>query len=341
MKQATVEDVPGLIVLSTGENREEWLEDRKLFYTATQASAIAGSHPYAKMIDVWNEKTDPNYDREANRNKWLDERAELGVSREPEILAWASADPKTGGKGAPFLANRMLLATPEALERNEAATPDGLKWVGRGSSRKLILLEAKATQQEWDVKGIPQHIYDQVQWQYRVTGAFTVWLAVEVWAWVGTGKNKHPEFLRNFVVRIDPDERRQEFLAAEVAKFDAWLREGIAPESDVDLREDDDEEARHIVALLDELAEITDRIKEDTDRMAEIKAELSAEVKTYEGRRIHLIGRRFIAKLVRFNKSNVDTSKLEPEVLRSITTWSESERVSYDPNPEYTTTESE
>lgn len=335
------EPIAGLITLNDGEDRDAWLAARVGIVTATQAAAIAGSHPYTKLIDVWNEWTDPDYDREVLRNRWLEERAANGNEREPEIIAWASADPLTGGEGNPFIPNKALLANPDRPDF--ACTPDAYKYARRGV---LVLLEAKTTQQDWEHDGLPQHVYDQCQWQLMVTGAVTVWVAVERYRWVGRGANKVPELVGTWMTAVHPDEARLAFLLQEVERFLGWVRDGIAPESDIELAAEpgfdwtpeelaDWEAMQTTNALLDELAEAEARVTDDLARIEAIKTLVKAEVKAYDGRRVHLIGTRMIAKLVRFNVAKTDYKALPREITRPFTTWVEQERVVFEPNPEY------
>lgn len=341
----------GLTILSTGEDRAAWLEARKPVITATQAAAIAGSHPYTKLIDVWNEKTDPDYDPEAMRNKYLDERAAVGNDREQAILEWASALQITGGTGKPFAANRSLVAHPD--RPMYAATPDGWKSPRKGV---LVLIECKTTQQDWETDGVPQHVYDQCQWQIFVTGAVTVWVAVERYSWA----KGVATLIGTWITAVHADPIRLAFLLGKVEQFEEWLAEGIAPESDIELEAapdigwDDDEatvaakladhEALMVIdAAMDALAEIRERIGADQAAALKLEATIKAAAKAYDGRRIHLIGGRLIAKLVRGVKTNINTKALDPLVLRGITSWSETETVRIEPNPTYTkpTTETE
>lgn len=336
--------IKGLLTISTGENRAEWLESRKMVITATQAAAIAGTHPYAKMIDVWNEKTDPNYDPEANRNKWLDERAELGVEREPEIIEWASNEPRMGGPKAPFKPNRELVALPE--NPMHAATPDAYKIIDRS---KLVLLECKTTQQNWELTGLPAHIYDQAQWQIHATGAVSVWIAWERYEWSGRGKNRQAVKVAQGFMPVLPDEARIAHLVSRVAQFETWLDEGIAPESDIDLRElaepnfdatpDEVEEYAELIELRDNLDRIAELQAEVADKLASIdalKAQAKPVLAKYEGRRIRLIAPRMYVETIRFDKAKVDTSKLPADELRAITSWEETSRTTFTANPEFT-----
>lgn len=335
-----------LETLSTGEDRDEWLAARVPVITATQAAAIVGSHPYSKMIDVWNEKTDPDYDPDALRNKWLEERAELGTEREPEIIAWATEDDRTGGPGAPFTPNSRLVANPD--RPGYACTPDGAKRVGR----KLVLIECKATQQRWDEKGVPQHVLDQCYWQLWVTGAVTVWLAVEFYKWSGRGANRIATRVGTMLKPIQQDDVRLAFILKEVEQFEEWLREGIAPESDVFLNvepviEFDDtpediaekmeaaEVAKRVDALLTEEAQIVADIADKEKRRKAISAEVKKVAQQYEGRRVHLIGERRIAKFTRFNQKKVDTAALDAKTLAGITSWEEKDRLVIEANPEF------
>lgn len=335
-----------LTTLSTGEDRDEWLRARVGKFTATKVSAIAGSNPYTKLIDVYNEDTDPNYDREYLRNYYLEERAALGTEREPEIIAWATEDGITGGPNAPFTPNARLVEHPD--RPGDACTPDGAKLVGK----KLVLIECKTTQTRWDEKGVPQYILDQIIWQIHVTGAVTVWLAVEFYEWKGRGKNRVATKVGTMLKPFQQDEKRLAFLLAKVEEYKGWVADGIAPESDIILATEpvidfDDtpeevaekiaqaEEAALIDAELDELDELEKRIKADADRIDEIKARHKSIVSQYEGRRVHLIGTRRIVKFTRFDQAEKDTSKLDEKTLREITTWKPRTRMVIDVNPEY------
>jgi len=329
-----------LTVLADGTDEAAWLAARIPVITATQAAAIAGSHPYYKLIDVWNEKTDPNHDSEANRNAYLMARAAVGAEREPEIIRWATELPETGGASAPFKPSHALVTRPELIEEfpelPPAATPDAWKSV-RG---KLVLMEAKTTQQDWESDGLPQHIYDQVLWQRWVTGAVTVWIAVERTEWTGRGANKVATIVARSILKVsDDDPQRLAFLQERVAEFRQMVAEGIAPESDVNLSEPSDwneaEEFERIEQDLDRLAEIEDEIAAKVKEADAIKKRIKPIVTSYAGRRIHLIGKRRIVKLVRSYVTKRDFSQVDPATLRAITSWSEQETMRVEPNPDY------
>jgi hypothetical protein len=339
------------ITLHEGDDRAEWLDARRGIYTATQVSAIAGSNPYYKLIDVWNEHTDPDWSEDDARNRWLAMRAELGQEREQEIIAWASEDDRTGGPANPFLPNRALVA--KADEPTHAVTPDGYKTARNDA---LVLIECKTTSQRWDDKGIPQHILDQVEWQYHVTGAVTVWLAVEFYAW-SKGRNPVATLVGTMLVVVPRNPRRLEFLLERVAWFDQLKADGIAPESDLRLDAepefdpfDDEDEARALAeheeaqaldAKLTELAEIIERTKPDLDRADVLKAEIKTAAKVYEGRRVHLIGQRMVAKLTRSHVTKTDLKAIDPAVLQAVTSWAEQDRLVIEANPEYAPTSNE
>lgn len=337
-----------LTMLSDGLDRDAWLAARAVpeLVTATQAAAIAGSHPYTKLIDVWNEKTDPNYDGEYLRNAWLDERAALGSEREPEIIAWVNEDSEAASPEHPFIANSRLVSHPD--RPGEACTPDG----GRIIGGNLGLIECKVTQQRWDKVGIPQHVIDQCLWQMHVTGAVVVWVAAEFVEWKGRGKNKQAHKVGQWVQQVYPDPVRLEFILREVEQFRGWMRDGIAPESDVFLNADpaidfDDtpesmaeklaeaEVAAKLIELLTEEAELSEVISEREKRRKAINAEVKSIAQQYEGRRIHLISPRRIAQYTRFNQKKVDTSKLDGKVLAGITSWETKDRLTVVDNPEY------
>jgi len=341
----------GITILDSGEDREQWLDARNPYFTATQVAAVAGSHPYTKHIDVWNEKTDPDHQRDERMNAWLEERAAFGSASEPEIIEWASQQDITGGPRNPFIPNKALMTRTELLGEFDllppASTPDAYKYARPGV---LVLLECKATESDWRETGLPQHIYDQCIWQLYTTGAVTVWLAVRQVKWVGRGKNKTPEVIDHYTLPIQQDERRLAFLQERAEEFRHNVREGIAPESDIELAgrleaPDFDaplteweayEEALRVDTLLTELDEIEERTAADVKRAAAIKAELGKAAREYEGRRVWVIGTRRIAKLVRFWQADVDTSQLPAETLRQITGWKESRRVVIERNPDWT-----
>jgi hypothetical protein len=349
-----------LIQLNDGKDRASWFEARKAVDTATQAAAIAGSHPYTSVIEVWNEKTDPDYLRE-EVNKYLAQRAELGTAREAAIIEWASEREELGaGKLYPNVALFTSEWAPGA-----ACTPDAYKY--RRGATQPIVVDAKATEQNWnepgaepvagkEAKGVPQHVYDQMQWTYYVTDAAEVWLAVEQWRWVGRGASKSPEFVERKLIKIERDENRLAFLKAKVAQFDQWLADGIAPESDLrlpDVEPDpddfdttpDDLEAWNVRQALERIAAID---LATADLIAEREKLVEGTVKPFlyqfEGRRIWAIGGQLVAKLVRGTRTKLDQSKLDPRAVREATSWAESQIVKIEPNPEYvptTTTEKE
>lgn len=339
---------PTLVTLNDGTDRDAWLASRLPVITATQAAAIAGSHPYYKLIDVWNEKTDPDHNPDAMRNRWLEERAANGTEREPEIIAWASTAAETGGPGNPFQPDGRLLTSQHLLDEfpilPPAATPDASKYAREDA---LVLLEAKTTQQDWENDGLPQHIYDQGIWQLYVTGAVTVWIAQERTEWSGRGANRTATPVGRALLRVHPDPVRLAFLLERVAEFRRMVAEGIAPESDLELvteypdfdATDEDvaeyEEGLRMDALLTELDELEREMSDKAARVKVIKAELAPIVKAYEGRRVHLVGTRRIVKLTRYWKTKEDTSKLTGEQRRAITSWDEVETVSYPVNPDY------
>jgi len=337
-----------LIVMATGEDRAEWRAARTGVVTATQAAAIAGSHPYVSITDVWNEHTDPEHTDDPERFRWTQDRIDLGVAREPHIIEWASEDARTGGAAAPFEASAALVRHKD-LPPDRGCTPDGLKFV----AGKLVLIEAKTTGKDWETEGIPQHIIDQCQWQLHTTKATTVWLAVEVYEWIGRGKAKVPNFVKRILLPIQLDQIRLDFILERVAEFEQWKVDGIAPETVLDLatafevgwddtpeqaaaKAADQAEAERIAAIMDEAAGIKRALVEPLARLAEIEAEVKAYVKTYEGRKVDLISEQLTTKLSRSFTAKRDVSKLDDATLRSITTWPESQRVTLALNPDYT-----
>jgi hypothetical protein len=326
--------IPGLTIQDDGTDRDAWLAERQHYVTATEAAAIAGSSPYTKLIDVWNSKTDPDHDPESLRNRWLDERAALGQEHEAEILAWLSSQPRTGGERAPFKPSPGLVTGSESVHGTlpAAATPDGWKVV-RG---KLVLAECKTTQQDWESDGVPQHVYDQCQWQIYVTGAITVWLGVWRFEWSGKGTERTATKVGEWFTPISRDQARIDFLVERVEEFRGWYRDGIAPESDVDLTApefdwelEQVEEALRFDALLTELGELEDGMATAAKRVDAIKAELKAALKTYDGRRVRLVGTHRTAEVSRFYRAKFDDGWIADEDRRAHTTWVPQERVTF------------
>ena len=342
--------------LDDGTDRARWLAIRRGLITATQAAAIAGSHPYTKLIDVWNQHTDPDHDPDVDRNQWLDERAANGTEREPEILAWASKRPWARKRWTPSTA---LVGHPE--HPKHAATPDAWAFVGD----VLELAEAKTTSQDWhgvdlDAGGtwaaatatdLPQHIVDQCLWQLYVTGAARVRVYVERTEWSGRGKSRTATVVGREVHVVESDPARLAVILDEVARFEWHLAEGIAPESDLRIddlldldpfaaSEDDLATAAQLARLdelLTEVADLDDAIAVQVKRRGDAEAEAKRIVKglDYVGRRVHLIGTRRIVKLTRFLKSSLNASAIPADVARAATEWKRIERVAIEANPEY------
>lgn len=339
-----------LIVVNDGTDRAEWLDARRGLYTATQISAIAGTNPYYGIVDVWNEHTDPDWTEDAARNRWLNMRADKGVEREPEIIAWANEDPRTGGG---FVPNSRLLRIADVPE-NHASTPDAIKEGARGGNR--VLIECKTTSQRWDRDGLPDHIYDQVQWQLYTCGAVTCWVAVEFYEW-SKGKQPVATLVGTHLVNVKPDQRRLDYLLAKLEQFEADEAAGIAPESEVLLADlaapvfdfDDDPEtvaakeaaaaeAAELDGWLRRVAEIDAQTKPLLDERKGLDAKVKAKIKTYHGRRVDLVGAEYTGRLIRGTRSKLDTSWLDEFTLREHTDWVPSETVTLMPTPK---TESE
>lgn len=323
-----------LTPLADSTDRPAWLEARRHVITASQVSTIAGSNPYTGIVDLWNEKNDPTWTED--RNWRLDERAAYGRMREPHILEWAGDDPQIGGRLTP---NTTLYCHPD--RPGEACTPDAWRVSKRKDGDVLIVVDAKATETDWLTKGVPQYIVDQMLWTWRVTGCQRIFLAVERVKWTkGT-----PTTIDRYVIEIPLDagaQRRLDFLLEQVDLFQQMLEDGIAPESDIDMRAIgfDTDPADAVLfsttdALLDQIAEIEDRIGADVKLLADLKAQVKAAATEFHGRRVHLIGTRRIAKLVRFWTAKPDYSQIDPREVAAVTSWVPSDRLVIEANPEW------
>ena len=342
-----------LTVLSDGKDRAQWLEARRVpgLVTATQCATIVGSHPYTKLVDLWNEKTDPEYAGE-DRNRFLDERAALGNDREEHIIEWAAERPELGtGKLYP---NKELVARTDGPRY--ACTPDAGKY-RRGSERPIIV-DAKTTQQNWNrvggigkPVGVPQHTTDQMLWTYMVTGALEVWLAVEQYTW----SKGVPTLVDTHLIFVPFDQVRLDYILKKVVEFEGWIAEQIAPESDIDVLDgfdvDFDDDADTIIrkttegaaaaafdALLTDLAERRDRVAEDLAAIKSLEDQIKRLPKEYAGRRVRLIGTRMVAELIRGTRKVVHDELIDPDQLRAATEYVESETVKITVNPEYVAT---
>lgn len=323
-----------------------WKAARHNVITATQAGAISGSNPYTSMVDVWNDKRDPEWIEAPNR--YLEERAALGRDREPAILEWAGRDKVIGGK---LTANDNLLES--TIHPGAAFTPDGYR-MQAGARIVVTIVDAKTTQQDWLAGGVPQHIQDQMLWSRYCIEAPGVtvrtFVAVEQYAWSGKGKERRADLVAHYVLEVEADPVRLAFLLARVGEFQQNLADDIAPESDIDLRAleypgDDSPDMADYLALQDAEAAMNERgdllaeIETATARIAELEATIKAAPKVYGGRRVHLIGSRFTAKLVRSWRTSLDQSKLDPAAVRNARTWGEVETVKIEPTKSTTETE--
>lgn len=325
-----------MTALADSTDREAWLKARKHIengvplITASQVSSIVGTNPYTKLIDVWNEKHDPDWTEE--RNWRLDERAAYGNAQEASLVEFASQE-----LGIKVTANTILYTSERTP--GDACTPDAYGY--RPRKKRPVIVDAKTTETDWRTKGVAPHVLDQMLWTWHVTDAEEIWLAVEHVKWTkGT-----PTVLERYMIEVPLDEwahNRLAFLKEQVAEFRRMVAEDIAPESDIDIRDigfDTDPEDAALFAkaeaALVEIAEIDERTAEDIKRRAVLVDQVKAAVKEYGGRRVHLIGTRKIAKLVRFWSAKPHPEKLDARALAATITWEPSERVVIEDNPEW------
>lgn len=318
-----------LTALADSNDRPAWLEARKSLITATMVSSIVGTNPYTGLIDVWNEKHDPDWS--PDRNWRLDERAAYGTEREAAIVTWAADD-----IGVDLTPNSTLYHDP-ATNPTHACTPDAYGFDGDD----LIVVDAKTTETDWITKGVPQYILDQMLWTWGITGAARIYLAVERTKWTKGA----PTILSRHIIPIDLGvgaANRLAFLREQAADFEQMILDGIAPESDIDIRQidfdTDPDDARLFAetdAALTEIDDIDARIAGDVARRAELVDVVKRNVKEYRGRRVHMIGTRRVAKLVRFWSSKADYKALDPSAVAAVTTWVPADRVVIEANPEW------
>lgn len=341
------------VELHDGLDEGEWLATRRGVITATAASACAGSQPYYSIVQLWEEQTNPEWDAESARNRWLDMYAANGHVAEPRIIEWASE-----ALGITFHPSHALVGRREDVESGvaepAAATPDGY---GAGSA--LDLIEAKTAQKDWapppegwdgDVwivhadddwkTAVPQHVQDQCEWQLYVTELNVVWIALEVTKWTGRGTNKVASVVGRRIVEYRSNAARRAFLIERVEWFRYLKAEGIAPESEVDLRDADpfeDAEAVSAAAALDRIAELDEALKPLQDERDRLAAEVKSYVTGLEGRRVDAVASKYTARLIRSFQSKTNTAALTETERRRITTWAERETMTIVPTEQETT----
>lgn len=344
------------VELHDGLDEGEWLATRRGVITATAASACAGSQPYYSIVQLWEEQTNPEWDAAEARNVWLDMYAANGHVAEPRIIEWASE-----ALHQTFTPSHALVGRAADIEAGlpepAAATPDGYAvFPDAASYSSAELIEAKTAQKDWatppegwtgDVwivhadddwkTDVPQHVQDQCEWQLYVTELETVWIALEVTKWTGRGTNKVANVVGRRIIEYRSNPARRQFLIERVEWFRSLKAQGIAPESEVDLRDVDpfdDAEAADAAVALDRIAELDAQIKPLQDE----RDRLAAEVKTYvtglEGRRIDAVGSTYTARLVRSWNTKTDTKALTETERRRITTWAERETMTLVPTPQ-------
>lgn len=343
------------IELHDGLDEAEWLATRRGVITATGAAACAASNPYYSIVQLWEEQTNPEWDAESARNRWLDMYAANGHVAEPRIIEWASKRLLMKFQPSHALVARAT-DVDAGLSEPAAATPDG--WAYAGTHTELI--EAKTAQKDWapippgQVEEdpwvvyandpfetcVPQHVQDQCEWQLYVTEAEVVWIALEVTKWEGRGTNKVATVVGRRIIEYRSNPARRAFLIERVEWFRYLKAEGIAPESELDLRDADpfeDTEGAGIAAALDRIAELDEALKP----LQSERDELAATVKKYmtglEGRRVDAVASKYTARLVRSFQSKTNTAALTESERRRITTWSERETMTIVPTQEGTT----
>ncbi|CAB0973314.1 hypothetical protein FRC0485_01514 [Corynebacterium diphtheriae] len=182
--------------------REEWLEARRGYLTATDLAKIMTGGP-AAWAEVKNSKEAPK--RSLDGVKAID----YGHEREPEIAAFLQV----------FEDDRLVpngkLCVSDADPR-VAATPDML---GIVDGRCVVIGEIKTTNKDWDE--IPRNYWVQVQVQLWVTGAEKCIFGWEVHQNYVPGEIKAIEVLpdREFFAEIEATKKR--FLDEDVAP-DPW-----------------------------------------------------------------------------------------------------------------------
>lgn len=317
-----------LTPLADSADRAAWLEARKPVITATQISAIVGSNPYQTIVDVWNEKTDPDW--QEDRSVYLDTAAAYGNEAEGRLVDWASTQPAIGGK---LRHNTTLFSSP--VDPTAACTPDAWRTSRAGGVERLIVVDAKTASKDWMTDGVPQYIVDQMLWTWWVTGCHEIYLAVE-----HVKRNRRMEvtdILGRYLIPIpldDASRTRLAFLQQQATLFLQAIEDGIAPASIIDIRLPDfDTDPDDIAAwqaadaALSEIAAIDARTAADVTRRAELVDLLKSTVKAYAGQSVELLGTAGTVTLSRFWQAKVDYSSLDQRRIAAATTWQEQERV--------------
>lgn len=212
-------------------SQEEWLEERRSFVTASEIGQLA-----QRNQTYWDQLAREKATGE--RKEFKTKYTEWGHEREPVIIEWVQneADPLIVGNDQLYVSTRWP---------KYAATPDGIRMDG------AVTCQVKTSATPMSEDTIPQHYYDQVQWELMVVGAEYCIFAVE--------QHENFEVVDTWYTKILADPERQAELRTIAERF---LDGGFA----VDGTEDE-----VIAAALDEWAEAEEHVREAKARALEAK----------------------------------------------------------------------
>lgn len=146
---------------------DDWLEFRRKYITATEASSVVGVYPYVSMRKMLEDKKTPS---EKLHNPFL--RAGLGY--EPSVLEFIRVD--LGWQVSSLLPAQEDTVVFTDPSNTFSATPDAFRW-----SNTTSVVEAKVTNynnfyKNWLTGKVPDWYICQVQVQMLCTGLSEGWI---------------------------------------------------------------------------------------------------------------------------------------------------------------------
>lgn len=242
----------GFTILESS-SREEWLEQRKGYLTATDIASIRTGTEKA-FRELWEKKHKGDTFRGNRYTDW-------GLEREPAIAEYVRDT--LGYRG---LHPNSKLVVKDGTRH--AATPDMMAEDGSMSCQIKTVGEAS----DWsDVRHLPAQYRAQVEWEMHVLGIEKCLFAWEIRH--DTEDGFEPGDIYDGVVKSDPKLRKK--LLEIAAEFEAYEPDEIQEGGDdFTIRA----LIQHLSEAMEERREIQARDKEIKATIAEIQSELLSEV---------------------------------------------------------------
>ena len=233
---------------------EEWLEQRKPLFTATDAASTQAGTDKA-IAALWRKKhaTEDAF----TGNKYT----EWGNRREPVIAEYVqeNLDPT-------MEPNSNLLVNID--DERFAATPDMISVMTDGDDVFVSTCQIKTTKNDWgDIRNLPADYMAQVQWEMLVTGAEVCLFVWEVYE--ETAQQDGVEVFVPLITKygwVDPDPKLQKKLVGNAEKYFAYEPPVL----------DDAPDSFEAELLFDELLELERQTAEANKKVRELTARRDA-----------------------------------------------------------------